>query len=174
MEAEAGSGLRETIDKLRQELEEARANAKGAVPSDTHGLTVNELRESQEKAAAAETAAAQARIQVTALEADKVKLGEEVEALKEQKQKATDNWKKFANKAEERKTKCQAAEKERDDLKRVVRLSALLSPLSHAFVDTQGVGVGGGQGRGRSAYLPWRWIPPGTGNARHYASRLKN
>lgn len=75
--------------------------------------------QAKEKAAAAEAELTQGRKQVEALQADKSKLEGEVGDLKEEKQKATDNWKNWAKKAEERKTKSQAVEKERDDLKQV-------------------------------------------------------
>ncbi len=52
------------------------------------------------------------------LQADKAKLEGEVGHLKEEHKKAVDNWKNWAKKAEERKFKSQAVEKEFEELKR--------------------------------------------------------
>lgn len=40
-----GSGLRETADALRKELESARSNLTGAIPSATHDATLRELKQ---------------------------------------------------------------------------------------------------------------------------------
>ena len=40
-----GSGLRQTADALRKELESARANLTGAIPSATHDATLRELKQ---------------------------------------------------------------------------------------------------------------------------------
>ena len=45
MQAESGSGLRETADELRKELESARANMTNAVPASTHNATLSELKQ---------------------------------------------------------------------------------------------------------------------------------
>jgi hypothetical protein len=85
-----------------------------------HPTSLNiDVVQAKEKAVAAEAELTQVRKQVEVLQADKSKLEGEVGDLKEEKQKATDNWKNWAKKAEERKTKSQAVEKERDDLKQV-------------------------------------------------------
>ena len=45
LQAENGSGLRETADELRKELESARANMASAVPASTHNATLSELKQ---------------------------------------------------------------------------------------------------------------------------------
>jgi chromosome segregation ATPase len=58
------------------------------------------------------------RKELQALQADRAKLEGEVGQLKEEHKNAVDNWKNWAKKAEERKTKSQAVEKELEELKR--------------------------------------------------------
>jgi len=45
LQAESGSGLRESADALRKELESARATMSGAIPSATHDVTLGELKQ---------------------------------------------------------------------------------------------------------------------------------
>ena len=45
LQAESGSGLRETADALRKELESARATMSGAIPCATHDITLGELKQ---------------------------------------------------------------------------------------------------------------------------------
>jgi hypothetical protein len=96
--------------------------------------------QAQEKASAAEAESAKMRKQVETLEADKAKLTADVAQLTKEKLEASQNWKKWSDKAKNRKDECIALQQERDGLKRVslppppppLQLIGIFQPRPHA------------------------------------------